>query len=109
MKVDFVERRKRMSGINLYYCAEGVSALREFAQAIPVAVQNIEQSTEKLMNVYNSVSEDVGVHGGQFLEILEYVKSAQRSAADAVQELPIKLESTASSIESYISSNVSGN
>lgn len=96
-------------GLNLYYCDEGVAALREFAQAIPVAVQNIDESTKKLMTVYNSVAEDVGVHSGQFLEILEYVKSAQKLAADAVEQLPAELEKTAAGIESYIRSSVSGN
>ncbi|MGN0465512.1 MAG: hypothetical protein ACI4F9_04085 [Lachnospiraceae bacterium] len=98
-----------MAGIQMYLCAEGVAALREFAQAIPVAVQNIQESTQKLLQVYSSVSDELGVHDSNFLEILQCVKRAQETAADAVQELPPKLEQTATNIEAYISAGSSLN
>ena len=37
-------------------------ALREFAQAMPIAVDNIVNSTEELVKLYQSVADRVGPH-----------------------------------------------
>ena len=86
---------------------EGAQALRDFAAAMPVAIDNISQSTEKLLTTYNSGIEGLGEHGEAFGEMLYQVKKAQELAASAVEELPKRLEITAAKIDAYVSSEVS--
>ena len=45
---------------------ESVNALRTFAEAMPFAVENIVQSTEKVTQVYQSVADTVGSHEQDF-------------------------------------------
>lgn len=81
---------------------ESVSALREFANSIPKVMDNIEGSTENLLNIFKAVFETIGPHEQQFLELLQTVKSAQEKSIDAIRELPYMLNSTADKMESYI-------
>lgn len=81
---------------------ESVAALREFANTMPIVMDNIENDTEKLFNIFKMVSDTVGPHGQQFLELLNTVKKAQEKCVDAIRELPYMLNSTAEKMESYI-------
>ena len=81
---------------------EGAEALREFAGALPIAIDNIVTETGVLLNVYSAISERLGEHGQDFSDLLMHIKKAQQTALDAVAELPPKMEATASKIDSYV-------
>lgn len=84
---------------------ESSSALRTFAEAMPFAVSHIVESTEKLVQVYQSVSDTVGPHEQDFYQMLMLIKKAQELAAEAVQVLPPKLIVTADKIDAYIAAH----
>ncbi len=90
---------------------ESAIALREFAEAMPLAIENITESTEKVVQVYQSVAEDVGPHNQDFYNMLMLIKSTQEAAAEAVQALPPMLNATADKIDAYVAANpsVAGN
>lgn len=91
-----------MSKLKKFLTPEGAQALRDFATAMPTAVENIIQSTEKLINIYRSASEDLGAHSDSFGEMLDYIRKAQEKASEAIEELPKGLEITASKINAYL-------
>lgn len=86
---------------------ESAMALREFAEAMPLALENITASTEKVVQVYQSVAENVGPHNQDFLNMLMLIKTAQESAAEAIQALPVRLIATADKIDAYVAANPS--
>lgn len=73
---------------------ESATALREFAEAMPLAIDNIAESTEEVVQVYQSVAEDVGPHNQDFYNMIMLIKKAQEMAAEAVQALPPMLNAT---------------
>ena len=81
---------------------EGAEALRAFAKAMPLAIDNISDATEKMDNTYGTIMNGLGVHADEFKEILEYVKSAKKQAAEAIEYLPVELEKTAKKIDDYV-------
>lgn len=89
----------------------GAQALRELANSLPVAVANILSSTERLVSVYQSVSEKVGVHSEDFRNMLMLIKSAQEKSAEAIEVLPPMMRKTAADIDDYVATHrtVSGN
>lgn len=86
---------------------ESAIALREFAEAMPLAIENIIESTEKVVQVYQSVAENVGPHNQDFYNMLMLIKAAQEVAAEAVQALPPMLNTTADKIDAYVAANPS--
>lgn len=100
-----------MSNLKKFLTPQGAQALRDFAAAMPVAIENISQSTDKLINVYRSTAEDLGAHSDSFGEMLDYIRKAQEKAAEAIEKLPKGLEVTASKIDAYLAKkpSVSGN
>ena len=84
---------------------EGAQSLREFAGAIPIAIDNIVTETDTLLNVYNAVSERLGEHNQDFNDLLMHIKKAQQAASDAILELPPKMEATASKIDAYVAAH----
>ena len=90
---------------------ESATALREFAEAMPWAIQNITESTAKVVQVYQSVAEDVGPHNQEFYNMLMIIKAAQETAAEAVQALPPMLNATADKIDAYVAAtpSIAGN
>lgn len=84
---------------------ESATALREFAEAMPLAIDNIAESTEKVVQVYQSVAEDVGPHNQDFYNMLMLIKNAQETAAEAVRALPPMLNATADKIDAYVAAN----
>lgn len=84
---------------------EGAQALREFASAIPVAIDNIVTETDILINVYNSVSERLGEHNQDFSDLLMHIKKAQQNAAESILELPPKMKATAAKIDAYVATH----
>lgn len=81
---------------------EGATALREFAEAMPIAIRNIEEATEKIIRVYQSVADTLGVHDQDFYEMLIHIKNAQENAADAILILPTMMNTTADQIDNYV-------
>lgn len=86
---------------------ESAIALREFAEAMPLAIENITESTEKVVQVYQSVAEKVGPHNQDFYNMLILIKSAQETATEAIRELPPMLKNTADKIDAYVAENPS--
>lgn len=92
-----------MIDLKKFLTPQGAQALRDFATAMPTAVEDIIQSTEKLINIYRSASEDLGAHSDSFGEMLDYIRKAQEKASEAIEVLPKGLEITASKIDAYLS------
>ena len=92
-------------GIEMYMTWEGVAALREFADAMPLAIENIVESTEELVRVYQSVAESVGPHNQDFYNMLLLIKAAQEKSSEAIQALPPMLISTAEKMEVYLNTH----
>ena len=90
---------------------ESASELRRFADVMPVALENIIQSTEKLIEVYQSVAEDVGPHRQDFYDMLMLIKAASEKSRDAIQILPPMMHKTADEIDDYVTyrESISGN
>lgn len=80
-------------------------ALREFAESMPLAIENIVTATEKVVQVYQSVADTLGVHNQDFYEMLMHIKKAQENAADAIQTLPPMLNTTADKIDAYVAAH----
>ena len=85
--------------------SESASALRDFSEAMPVAIQNIVDSTERVVQVYQSVADTLGVHNQDFYNMLMLIKKAQEEAAEAIQVLPKMLITTADKIDAYVATN----
>lgn len=84
---------------------ESAEALREFAAAMPLAIENIVSATERVVQVYQSLADSLGVHNQDFYEMLMYIKKAQENAADAIQALPPMLNKTADDIIDYVNTH----
>lgn len=89
-------------GIKIKIDSAGAQALREFAEAMPVAMSNIEERTNNIIQVYQSVAESVGPHEQDFADMLQTIKKAQEKARDAILELPTMLRNTADKIDDYV-------
>lgn len=85
--------------------SESAAALREFSESMPVAIQNIVDSTEKVVQVYQSVADTLGVHNQDFYDMLMLIKKAQEETAVAIQVLPKMLTTTADKIDAYVATN----
>ena len=81
---------------------ESADALRIFAEAMPIAIENIAQSTGKLIQIYQSVADTFGLHTQDFHDMLIIIKKAQETATEAIQVLPPMLISTADEIDAYL-------
>ena len=79
--------------------------LRDFAEAMPFAIENINQSAKRVFQVYQSVADTVGPYERNFHDILMIIKKAQETATEAIQVLPPMLTSTADRIDDYINSH----
>lgn len=84
---------------------ESAIALREFAESMPLAIENIVTATEKVVQVYQSVADTLGIHNQDFYEMLMHIKKAQENAADAIQTLPPMLNTTADKIDAYVAAH----
>ncbi len=91
-----------MANLEKFLTPEGAEALRQFAKAMPFAIENIAAATEKMDSTYGTIMEGLGTHAEDFKDILEYVRSAQKKAAEALEFLPPQLENTASKIDAYV-------
>ena len=93
--------------MRLSISADSSAALREFAEAMPLAVENISVSTKSLFHVYTSVIDLIGPHHEQFKEMLITVKNAQDLAVESIQSLSPMLKTTADKIDRFLARNPS--
>lgn len=84
---------------------ESAAALREFSESMPLAMGNIVEATDKVVRVYQSVADTLGIHNQDFYEMLMHIKKAQEDAADAIQTLPPMLTATADKIDLYVAAH----
>ena len=101
----FNEGGRTMANLEKFINPQGAEALRQFAAAMPFAIMNITQATEKMNRIYGAIMDGLGVRSENFKEILECVESAQKKAAEALEYLPPELEKTAAKIDDYIAKN----
>lgn len=84
---------------------KGAQALRDFAEAMPLAINNIVEETQNLIAVYKSVSDQVGPHEQDFDTMIKLITKAQNDAVDAVNALPPRLRYTADKIDEFIATH----
>lgn len=94
-------------GFVLDITPEGATALREFADSMTGTVSMIEDDTVKLMAVYSSVSEQLGIHEDDFQTMIDLVGHAQEEAAGAISELVPVLNSIADKIDEFVATTPS--
>lgn len=88
--------------MNMFLTKEGVVAIRNFAKVMPKVVTDIHQDTLQLLQTYQDLEERLGVHSNDFKRLLLVIQKSELYAAEAVSELPKKLEKTAQKIEDYL-------
>lgn len=71
---------------------ENAKALQEFAESMPVAVENISESTERLLRTYQAYEAYMGPHSEEFKIMFMCVKKAQEEAAEAIKEIATWIE-----------------
>lgn len=81
---------------------ESVQALRDFADAMPYAVNQIVDETERLQNRYRALEPDLGIRSGAFEDIINICMRAINDASDIISDLPAGLRATADQLEEYL-------
>ena len=95
--------------LNMLLTHEGAMYLREWADIIPRAVGDVEESTLKVISVYQSVADKVGPHRESFLQMLLCIKNAQDQFVYVIDALPQMLRMTAIKIDFYVDSTCDSN
>ena len=80
----------------------GVTALRQLAKDMKKAMQSITAETTKLKQIFDSLSEGLGVHANDFEQMIKNIKDAEKLAEEAINFLPVNMEKTAIMIEEYL-------
>ncbi len=88
--------------MKLELTAEGAQALRDFADALPPVMDELSYDTEQLIDIFHSVSDDLGIHEENFNSMLSTVARAQKAADEAMQVIPGKMRKVAQAIEDYV-------
>ena len=94
--------------LRLMLTHEGATCLREWANAVPRAIESIEDSTLNVVSIYQSVAESVGLHRESFYQMLLCIKRAQEQFADALGFFPQGLRATADKIDDYVNNSDEG-
>lgn len=81
---------------------QSVNALRDYADKLSQICNNLEKDILRLLNIYNNVSDDVGLHRKLFEEMLLQIKKAEEILNESINELVYMLKCTADKMESYI-------
>ncbi len=89
-------------GLKLSLNNEGAQALREFADVLPQTMNNIKEDTEELMQYFESVEDQLGVHAEDFRDILSMVNDALKKGEEAITELAPRMKATADKIDDYV-------
>ena len=88
--------------MKLELTSEGAQALRDFADALPPIMDELSYDTQQLIDVFRSVSDNLGVHETNFNSMLRSVANAQQAAEEAIQIIPGKMRDVAQAIEDYV-------
>jgi hypothetical protein len=81
---------------------KSVDALRTFAETIPTVLGVLEEETERLVQLYYNLADNLGPHGDSFEEMLLHIKQSKQISAEAIEELSYMLRATADRMESFI-------
>lgn len=81
---------------------ESIDAIRELAAAMPMLKENIEMSTSYLIQLYNSLENEVGPHRNELQELMLHIQSAAQQVEETLEVLPPMLEKVAEQVEGYI-------
>lgn len=81
---------------------ESVQALRDFAEAMPYAVNQIADETARLQERYRGLEEALGVRSASFEDVMSACMRATQSASNALSDLPEGLIATAGQLEEYL-------
>lgn len=82
-------------------------ALREFAGKIPIANENILTSAGRLSNIVSAVSDSLGIHRVDYIEMMKLICEYQKQTAEAISELPRLLNDTADRMDAYVAHSLS--
>ncbi len=97
-----IDNKNNMSNIKLTLTHQGAEALREYASALPIAVDDLREKTDILLNQFNNLEDELGVHKPDFNDMLTYIKKMQQSATNAIEVLVPKMLHTADKIDEYV-------
>ena len=84
---------------------ESVEICYYWADKLPVAVANISESTIKLLETYNSLANDLGIHRKDFQIMLLKTEKSMLLAAESLEIVENDLRFVARKIEDYINRN----
>lgn len=88
--------------LRLFLNKEGILALRDLGDSIPYTTKNIISSTEKVVRIYQSVSENVGPHARDFAKMLYSVKNYIETSNESLEIVKNGIYKTADKIEEYL-------
>lgn len=94
--------------LRLFLSWDGVYALRELGDSIPYTTKNIVSSTEKVVQIYQSVSENVGPHAGDFAEMVYSIKKYMEISNESLEIVKQGIHITAQRIADYLTSTEEG-
>lgn len=81
---------------------QSVTALREFAKSMPIALNELNELQEKMERTFSELETSLGPHADQFLSMLSDISRANKLSEEAIKELPYMINSTADKMEAYI-------
>ena len=81
---------------------EAADALRAQANAVPAAIQALEDANAKVYSSIQSVYGDGGPHTDQILEIVTYIQNELKHVQEAVENIPVMLNAKAEKIEEIL-------
>lgn len=81
---------------------EGVQALRDFADAMPYAMGQIADETERLRERFRGLETELGMRGEIFGDIINMCIIAVNDASESISDLPAGLRSTADQLEEHL-------
>lgn len=81
---------------------EAADALRAQANAVPAAIQALEEANAKVYSAIQSVEGDGGPHVDKILEIVTYIQKELKHVQEAVEGIPVMLNAKAEKIEDIL-------
>ena len=87
---------------------KAVTALRTYADAMPVAINKMKESNAKLLAAFQSVREEVGPRDDAIFAAINAVQKFQEESAEPIAYLQPKLEEKADEVAAYIAAQFGG-
>ena len=94
--------------LKLFLTREGVEELRALGDSVPKTSSDLVLATETLLRIYQSVSEDVGPHAGEFAQMLHGIKNYMEKANDSLYLVSKALHQSANKVEKYLNDKDAG-